>query len=108
MIHSSDPKAFHDGPVDKYNERYEELIANPAWAYFNTNIPSKEDLLDQRNRVIERHPNTIFIAAHMANLAEDLGRVALWLEKYPNLYIDIDARISELGVNRIPGKKIYD
>ena len=33
----------------------------------------------------------------MANLAEDLGRVALWLEKYPNLYIDIDARISELG-----------
>lgn len=97
MIHSSDPRAFHDGPVDKYNERYEELIANPAWAYFNTNIPSKEDLLDQRNRVIERHPNTIFIAAHMANLAEDLGRVALWLEKYPNLYIDIDARISELG-----------
>lgn len=59
MIHSSDPKAFHDGPVDKYNERYEELIANPAWAYFNTNIPSKEDLLDQRNRVIERHPNNL-------------------------------------------------
>jgi predicted TIM-barrel fold metal-dependent hydrolase len=97
MIHSSDPKAFHAGAADKYNERYEELSANPAWAYYGTDVLPKEALLEQRNRVIERHPNTIFIGAHIANMAEDLGRVAMWLEKYPNLYIDIDARISELG-----------
>ncbi|MDR1555966.1 MAG: amidohydrolase [Tannerellaceae bacterium] len=97
MIHSSDPKAFHDGAVDRYNERYEELTQNPAWAYFGTDVPLKEELLEQRNRVIARHPNTIFIGAHMANLSEDLGRVSLWLEKYPNLYVDIDARIAELG-----------
>jgi len=97
MIHSSDPKAFHNGPVDKYNERYEELVKNPAWEYYGTDIPSKETLLEQRNRVIERHPNTVFIGAHMANMPEDLGRVAMWLEKYPNLYVDIDARLNELG-----------
>ena len=97
MIHSSDPKAFHAGPIDKYNERYEELTANPAWAYYGTDVLPKEVLLEQRNRVIERHPNTLFIAAHVANMSEDLGRVAMWLEKYPNLYVDIDARIGELG-----------
>jgi predicted TIM-barrel fold metal-dependent hydrolase len=97
MIHSSDPKAFHVGPVDRYNERYEELSANPSWAYYGTDVPPKEDLLAQRNRVIERHPNTIFIAAHIANLSEDLGRVGMWIDKYPNLYVDIDARINELG-----------
>jgi hypothetical protein len=33
----------------------------------------------------------------MGNLPEELGTVATWLESYPNFYVDIDARISELG-----------
>lgn len=97
MIHVSDPKAFHAGPVDKYNERYEELVRHPSWSFYGDAYPSKEEILNQRNRVIARHPNTIFIGAHMGNLPEELGRVALWLDQYPNFYVDIDARISELG-----------
>lgn len=97
MIHVSDPKAFHAGPIDKYNERYEELVRHPDWSFYGDAYPSKEEILNQRNRVIARHPNTIFIGAHMGNLPEELGRVAMWLEQYPNFYVDIDARISELG-----------
>lgn len=33
----------------------------------------------------------------MANIPEELGRVSMWLEKYPIMYVDINARISELG-----------
>lgn len=97
MIHVSDPKAFHAGPVDRFNERYDELANNPEWSVYGDKFPSKEEILEQRNRVIARHPNTIFIGAHVATFPEDLGRVSMWLEKYPNLYIDINARISELG-----------
>lgn len=97
VIHVSDPKAFFT-PIDKYNERYDELGAHPAWSFVGEQfIYSKEEILAQRNRVIARHPNTIFIGAHMGNLPEELGKVSMWLEQYPNLYIDIDARISELG-----------
>jgi len=98
MIHVTDPKAFFT-PIDKNNERYDELGAHPNWAFFDrVKYPySKEEILDQRNRVIARHPNTIFIGAHMGNLPEELGRVSMWLEQYPNFYVDIDARISELG-----------
>lgn len=96
LIHISDPKAFFT-PVDRYNERYDELGERPHWAFFSDEFPEKEDILEQRNRVIERHPNTTFIATHMANLPEELGRVSMWLEKYQNMYVDIDARISELG-----------
>ena len=95
-IHASDPKAFFT-PVDRYNERYDELGAHPNWAFYGDEFPDKEDILNQRNRVFERHPNTTFIATHMANLPEELGRVSMWLEKYPNMYVDINARISELG-----------
>lgn len=96
MIHVSDPKAFFD-PVDRYNERYEELWARPHWSFHGDEYPSKDDILQQRNKVIERHPNTIFIGAHMANLPEDLSAVGSWLDKYSNFYVDINARICELG-----------
>lgn len=96
LMHVSDPKAFFT-PVDRYNERYDELGANPHWSFYGEEYPEKEDILNQRNRVIERHPETTFIATHMANLPEELGRVSMWLEKYPNMYVDINARISELG-----------
>ena len=97
LIHVSDPAAFHSGPIDRYNERYDELIGNPSWSFYGDAYPSKEELIEQRNRVIARHPNTIFIGAHVADLAEDLGKVSIWLEQYPNYYVDISARISELG-----------
>ncbi len=97
MIHVTDPKAFHAGPVDKYNERYDELAEHPNWSFYGDEFPAKNEILDQRNRVIARHPNTIFIGAHVGNLPEELGRVSMWLEKYPNFYVDINARISELG-----------
>lgn len=95
-IHVSDPKAFFT-PVDKYNERYDELGAHPNWSFYGDEYPSKEEILVQRNRVIARHPNTIFIGAHLGNLPEELHTVAMWLDVYPNFYVDIDARISELG-----------
>ncbi|MEA2062053.1 MAG: amidohydrolase family protein, partial [Gemmatimonadota bacterium] len=60
MIHVSDPKAFFT-PVDKYNERYDELGTHPGWAFHGEEFPTKEEILAQRNRVFARHPNTIFI-----------------------------------------------
>ena len=96
MVHVSDPKAFFT-PLDQYNERYDELGAHPDWSFFGDQYPSKEEILAQRNRVFARFPNTIFIGAHMGTLPEELFIVANWLDVYPNLYVDIDARISDLG-----------
>ena len=97
LIHVSDPVAFFT-PIDKYNERYDELASHPDWSFADTSkYPSKDEILRQRNDVIARHPNTIFIGAHVANYPEDLGRVAMWLDTYPNLYADISARISDIG-----------
>ncbi len=96
MIHVSDPNAFFT-PIDQFNERYDELAAHPDWSFYGPQFPAKEEILAQRNRVIARHPKTIFIGAHVGNLPEDLQRVSGWLDSYPNFYVDIDARINELG-----------
>ena len=96
VIHVADPKAFFT-PLDRFNERYDELGAHPDWLFYGDKYPSMENILAQLNRVIGLHPATIFISTHMGNLAEDLGLVSKWLDTYPNMYVDIDARISELG-----------
>lgn len=96
LMHVSDPKAFFT-PVDEYNERYDELGAHPEWSYYGDNFQKKDTILAQRNRVLAKHPNTIFIGAHVANMPEELGKVSLWLDQFPNLYVEIGARISELG-----------
>jgi predicted TIM-barrel fold metal-dependent hydrolase len=97
LIHVSDPVAFFT-PTDQYNERYDELADHPDWNFSDARkYPGKEELLTQRNNLLSRHPGTVFIGAHVANLPEDLGRVGMWLDMYPNFYVDISARISDIG-----------
>jgi predicted TIM-barrel fold metal-dependent hydrolase len=95
-IHTSDPEAFFK-TIDNHNERYEELMHNPTWSFYGPQFPSKETLLTERNHVFEKHPNTTFIALHVANWPENLDAVSAWLDKYPNMYVEFGARQAELG-----------
>jgi len=56
-----------------------------------------QEILDARNRVIERHPHTTFVALHVANWPENLDAVSGWLDKYPNMMVEFGAREAELG-----------
>ncbi len=96
IIHTADPAAFFL-PNNNRNERWEELYRHPDWSFYGDQFPSREALLNARNRVIARHPKTTFIGAHVANNAEDLKAVSKWLDKYPNLVVEFASRIGELG-----------
>jgi predicted TIM-barrel fold metal-dependent hydrolase len=98
-IHTGDPGAFFT-PLDRFNERWHELNEHPDWLFHGKDYPARGELHAQRLRVIARHPRTTFICAHFANDGENLDEVGRWLDTYPNMYIDIDARIQELG--RVP------
>jgi predicted TIM-barrel fold metal-dependent hydrolase len=95
-IHTGDPGAFFT-PLDRFSERWHELNQHPEWLFHGKDYPNRALLHAQRMRVIARHPATTFICAHMANDGEDLAEVGRWLDANPNMYVDIDARISELG-----------
>ncbi|MEL7499909.1 MAG: amidohydrolase family protein [Planctomycetota bacterium] len=96
IMHVADPVAFFQ-PIDANNERWEELSRHPDWSFYGDDFPSRESLMNARNQIIERHSETIFIGAHVANNSEDLVEVAKWLDKYPNLMVEIASRINELG-----------
>lgn len=96
LIHVADPMAFFR-PLDRHNERWEELAAHPDWHFHGGDFPSFEALMESQERLLERHPDTLFQSAHVASASENLGYVGRLLDRYPNLYVDISARIAELG-----------
>jgi predicted TIM-barrel fold metal-dependent hydrolase len=105
MFHTADPTAFFQ-EIDATNERYEELAAHPDWG-FSTSPVSKQELLDQRNAVIRRHPKTTFVGAHCAESGEDLTYLTELLDELPNLQIDFSARTPELGRQPYAARKLF-
>jgi len=105
-IHTSDPEAFFL-PIDRFNERWEELHAHPDWSFYGKDFPSNRELMEARNRVVARHPRTQFIVLHVGD-SEDLAWVSEWLDRYPNMHVDTAARIGELGRQPRTARKFFD
>jgi predicted TIM-barrel fold metal-dependent hydrolase len=95
-IHVSDPEAFFT-PIDRFNERYDELGNHPDWSFHDRDFPSNAELLAARNRMFARHPNTRFIVLHVGNNAENLAFVSENLDRFPQHVVELGARIGELG-----------
>src|SRR5579859_3285589 len=106
-IHVSDPIAFFK-PTDRFNERYEELNNHPDWSFHGGDFPSNAELLEARNRVFARHPRTQFLVLHVGNFSENLDNVSENLDRFPNMSVDIAARIGELGRQPRRSRRFFD
>ncbi len=107
IMHTADPGAFFE-PITPSNERFFELTVHPNWSFANPEFPSRRELHLARNRVIAKHPQTTFIAAHFGNDAEDLAELGGWLEENPNLVIEFASRINELGRQPYNSRRFFE
>lgn len=96
LIHAADPKPFWD-PYDKYNERWLELKTRPSRKRGDDNPAPWEELIAEQHNVFRKHPETIFINAHMGWYANDLGKLSSLMDEFENMYVGIGAIIAELG-----------
>jgi len=106
-IHVSDPEAFFL-PTDRTNERFEELNNHPDWSFHGHDFPSNAELLEARNRVISRHPKTQFIVLHVGNNAENLPYVSECMDGFPNMTVELAARVGELGRQPRMSRKFFE
>jgi predicted TIM-barrel fold metal-dependent hydrolase len=105
-IHVADPVAFFD-PVDNTNERWEELQGHSDWQFTSPPYPSFMTILNGLANLVQRHPKTTFIGAHVGCYAENLGWVGDLLDRCPNFYVDISARIGELGRQPYTSRRFF-
>jgi predicted TIM-barrel fold metal-dependent hydrolase len=106
-IHVSDPEAFFL-PTDGTNERFEELNNHPDWSFHGKDFPSNMELLEARNRMIAKHPKTQFVVLHVGNDAENLAYVSECMDRFPNMSVEMAARVGELGRQPRASRKFFD
>ena len=72
----------------------------PDFQHFNMvgkDVPSFDELLAMRDRLVDRHPETTFIFCHLSNQGHDTAALAKLLDRRRNVFLDISARDYELG-----------
>ncbi len=106
MIHVADPVAFFE-PLDETNERWEELQAHPDWHFPSPPYPPFPSIVAALAELVARHPHTRFIGAHVGCYAENLAWVGALLEHCPNFYVDISARMGELGRQPYTARRFF-
>jgi len=106
-IHVSDPEAFFL-PVDCANERWDELGHHPDWSFHGKDFPSHRELMQARDRVLERHPKTLFVGLHVGHNAENLGFVSESLDRFSNFTVELGARVGELGRQPRTSRKFFE
>ena len=94
-IHVSDPIWAYQ-PMDRTNDG---LMNGYTWRIDDKQpgILGHNGLIESLERAVRKHPKTMFIACHLANLDYDLTRLGQMFDRNPNLYVDIGARFEELG-----------
>jgi predicted TIM-barrel fold metal-dependent hydrolase len=106
LAHVADPVAFFD-PINETNERWEELQAHPDWAFPSPPFPPFIHILESFRNLVRRHSDTTFIGAHAGCYGENLGWVGEMLDECPNYYIDISARLGELGRQPYTARRFF-
>ena len=71
--------------------------AHPQYhMYLHPEMPSWEDQMAARNRLLDAHPKLKFVGMHMASLERDVDELAAFLDHYPAAMVDIAARIGQV------------
>jgi predicted TIM-barrel fold metal-dependent hydrolase len=95
LVHVADPVAFFQ-PMDRHNERLEELLAHPSISLARHGLAVRDRIVGSLEAVVAGNPRTQFVGAHVGCFAENLGWVSQMLDDYPNFWIDTAAR-ADLG-----------
>ena len=106
-IHVADPEAFFL-PIDRFNERFEELDNHPNWSFYGRDFPSFREILEALHRVVARHPKAQFVGLHVGCNAENLVFVGESMDRLPNFHVELGARIGELGRQPRASRKFFD
>lgn len=76
LIHVADPPLFWER-------------AGGPWSYVGKRVPSFDELIDQAERVCRAVPEGRFIFPHLLFLAGDIPRMAGFLDRHPEAYLDL-------------------
>lgn len=64
--------------------------------YLHPDLPSYEQQMQARDRMLTLHPRLQFVGVHLASLEWDVDQLGSFLDRFPTAMIDVAARIGQL------------
>jgi predicted TIM-barrel fold metal-dependent hydrolase len=78
---------------------------NPQYhGYLHPEVPNYEKQIAARDAVLKQHPQLKMVGCHLGSLEYDVDEVAKRLDQYPNLAVDLAARMVHLQIQ--PREKV--
>ena len=79
------------------------------YMYLHPERPSYDEYINARDHMLEKHPDLIFIGAHLGSLEWSVDELAKRLDKFPNMAVDMAERISHLQYQALTNwQKVHD
>lgn len=77
--------------------------------YLHPEYPSYDELIQSRDRLLEKHPDLKFVGAHLGSMEWSVDEIAKRLDRFPNMAVDLTERICHLQHQSINDwQKVYD
>lgn len=95
-------------PLDKMTVSSDSsyFALHPQYHMFlHPEYPSYEDQINARDRMLEKHPNLRFIGCHLGSLEWNVDSLASRLDRFPNMAVDMSARICHLQYQSAKDRK---
>ena len=75
--------------------------------YLHPAMPSYEDQIQTRDRMLEKNEGLVFVASHLASLEWSVAEIGDFLDRFPNSYVDLAARMGDIQYqSRLNRKKV--
>ncbi len=88
----------------KSNQNY--FSKHPEYhMYLHPEYPSYDDQINARDHMLEKHRELKFIGAHLGSLEWSIEELAKRLDKFPNMAVDIAARLSALQYQAVTNRE---
>jgi predicted TIM-barrel fold metal-dependent hydrolase len=95
-------------PLDEMTTKNDSgyFANNPQYhMYLHPEFPSYEEQMAARDRMLEKHPNLVFIGCHLASLEWSVDEMAAFLDRFPNASMDMAARMGQLFYQTVENRE---
>ncbi|MBT6147761.1 MAG: amidohydrolase family protein, partial [Gemmatimonadetes bacterium] len=99
LLHIGEPRSCWLPLNDPADPHYGYYSKNPQWhMYGRQDMPSHQEIIDARDRMVAGHPRLRVVGAHLASLEYDVHAIAQRLDEFPNFAVDTSARLLDLAL----------
>src|SRR5204863_1293726 len=93
VAHLAEPDSCWQ-PPNKNSPDYSYYREHPEWyMYTKPDHPSKQAILQARDRLLEKNPKLRVVGAHLGSMEGSVDEIGRHLDRYPNFAVDTAARV---------------